>query len=80
MAQEGKEDQQVDFGTTSKRFLVEEVRFICTEGHKIKGNGDPQKFILNLPLEDDESINKKQCNSSVSKNFKIHTYTNSVRF
>ena len=54
MAREGEEEQRLDIVTTSKRLLVEEVRPSCTEWHRIEGNGEPQRLILNLPLDDND--------------------------
>ena len=40
--------------TTSKRFLVEKVCFSYTEWHRTEENVEPRRFILNLPLDDDD--------------------------
>ena len=55
MAGEEEEDQRLDIVTTSKRFLVEKVCFSCTEWHRTEENGEPRRFILNLPLNDDDN-------------------------
>ena len=35
---------------------MEKVCFSCTEWHRTEENGEPQWFILNLPLDDDELL------------------------
>ena len=35
----------------SDNIRVEEVCFSCTEWHRIQGNGEPRRFILNLSLD-----------------------------
>ena len=33
---------------------MEKVCFSCTEWHRTEENGEPRRFILNLPLDDDD--------------------------
>ena len=34
---------------------MEKVCFSCTEWHRTEENGEPRRFILNLPLDEDDS-------------------------